>query len=79
MGFAPIIINDNSVLLGEIATLIACSCSGRPNYRTSKNSEEQVTEKLFGVAALRCSVAGNVLHSAIGKIPGENRLGERGA
>ncbi len=62
MGLAAIIINHIFVLFGEIATLIACSCSGRrPNDRTSKNSEEKVAEELLGVTALRHSVAGNVL------------------
>ena len=62
MRFAATIMNHIFVLFGEIATLIACSCSGRrPNDRTSKNSEEQVAEELLGVAALRHSVAGNVL------------------
>ena len=68
MGFAAIIINHIVVLLGKIATVMACSCSGRePNDRTSKNTEEQIAEELLRVAALSHSVAGNVLHGAIGK------------
>jgi hypothetical protein len=62
MRFAAIIMNHIFVLFGGIATLIACSSSGRrSNDRTSKNSEEQVAEELLGVVALRHSVAGNVL------------------